>query len=132
MEELGFVRPSTYSSTLSVLQDLEYMKLEKGRFNPETKGRLVIAFLESFFGKYVEYGFTADLEEKLDLVSAGSLEWKKLLREFWIDFHGGITDMADVRITQVIDELNGRLENYLSLKVNAFIHRTYPHFANVQ
>lgn len=126
MEELGIGRPSTYSSTLSVLQDREYMKLEKGRFHPETKGRLVIAFLESFFGKYVEYGFTADLEEKLDLVSAGSLEWKKLLREFWIDFHGGITDMADVRITQVIDELNGRLENYLFPKVDGVNSRTCP------
>ncbi len=130
MEELGIGRPSTYSSTLSVLQDREYMKLEKGRFHPETKGRLVIAFLESFFGKYVEYGFTADLEEKLDLVSAGSLEWKKLLREFWIDFHGGITDMADVRITQVIDELNGRLENYLFPKVDGVNSRTCPQCGN--
>lgn len=130
MEELGIGRPSTYSSTLSVLQDREYMKLEKGRFHPETKGRLVIAFLESFFGKYVEYGFTADLEEKLDLVSAGSLEWKKLLREFWNDFHAGITDMGDVRITQVIDELNGRLENYLFPKVDGVNSRTCPQCGN--
>lgn len=130
MEELGIGRPSTYSSTLSVLQDREYMKLEKGRFHPETKGRLVIAFLESFFGKYVEYGFTADLEEKLDLVSAGSLEWKKLLREFWNDFHAGITDMGDVRITQVIDELNVRLENYLFPKVDGVNSRTCPQCGN--
>jgi DNA topoisomerase I len=126
MEELGIGRPSTYSSTLSVLQDREYMRLDKGRFYPETKGRLVIAFLESFFGKYFEYGFTADLEEKLDLVSAGSLEWKKLLSEFWNDFHSGITDMDDVRITQVIDELNIRLENYLFPKVDGVNSRTCP------
>lgn len=126
MEEIGIGRPSTYASTLSVLQDREYMRLEKGRFHPEVKGRLVISFLESFFGKYVEYDFTASLEEKLDLVSAGSLEWKALLREFWTDFHGGITDMEDVRITQVIDALNEKLENYLFPKVDGINSRVCP------
>ncbi len=130
MEELGIGRPSTYASTLSVLQDREYMRLEKGRFHPETKGRLVIAFLESFFGKYVEYDFTASLEEKLDEVSAGNLEWKNLLREFWNDFHAGITDMNDVRITQVIDSLNEKLETYLFPKIDGQNTRTCPSCGN--
>lgn len=113
MEEIGIGRPSTYSSTLSVLQDREYMRLEKARFYPEVKGRLVIGFLESFFGKIVQYKFTAELEEKLDLVSAGSLEWKKLLRDFWAEFNQGIEDIADIRITQVIDALNEKMANFL-------------------
>ena len=113
MEEIGIGRPSTYSSTLSVLQDREYMKLEKARFYPEVKGRLVIGFLESFFSKIVQYKFTAELEEKLDLVSAGSLEWKTLLRDFWRDFNQGIEDIAEVRITQVIDALNEKMVTFL-------------------
>ncbi len=130
MEELGIGRPSTYASTLSVLQDREYMRLEKGRFHPETKGRLVIAFLESFFGKYVEYDFTASLEEKLDDISAGNLEWKTLLREFWNDFHAGITDMNDIRITQVIDSLNEKLETYLFPKIDGQNTRSCPSCGN--
>ena len=113
MEEIGIGRPSTYASTISVLQDREYIRLEKNRFHPEVKGRLVTAFLESFFYKYVQYDFTAGLEEQLDLVSNGELEYKKLLHDFYDDFHKGITDMADVRITQVIDSLNERLGSYL-------------------
>ena len=113
MEEIGIGRPSTYASTISVLQDREYIRLEKNRFHPEVKGRLVTAFLESFFNKYVQYDFTAGLEEQLDLVSNGELEYKKLLHDFYDDFHKGITDMADVRITQVIDSLNERLGSYL-------------------
>jgi DNA topoisomerase-1 len=80
MEELGIGRPSTYASILSVLQERSYVRLEKNRFHPEDKGRLVTAFLENFFARYVEYDFTAGLEEKLDDVSAGALEWKALLQ----------------------------------------------------
>ena len=79
MEELGIGRPSTYATTLNVLRDREYVRLDKKRLVPEDKGRLVTAFLESFFSRYVEYDFTADLEEKLDLISAGKLEWKDVL-----------------------------------------------------
>ena len=83
MEELGIGRPSTYASILTVLRDRAYVRMEKNRFVPEDKGRLVTAFLEQFFRRYVEYDFTAALEEKLDLVSAGELDWKALLRDFW-------------------------------------------------
>ena len=88
MEELGIGRPSTYASTLAVLQDRDYVRIDKKRLIPEDKGRLVIAFLESFFKRYVEYDFTADLEEKLDLISDHKLEWKDVLRDFWRDFTG--------------------------------------------
>ncbi len=109
MEELGIGRPSTYASILTVLRDREYVHMDKNRFVPEDKGRLVTAFLEQFFHKYVEYDFTADLEEKLDLVSSGDLPWKDLLREFWDDFHKKTTEIAEVRTTQVLDALNEAL-----------------------
>ncbi|MEM6627975.1 MAG: topoisomerase C-terminal repeat-containing protein, partial [Pseudomonadota bacterium] len=106
MEELGIGRPSTYASVLSTLRDRDYVVMEKNRFHPEDKGRLVTIFLEKFFTKYVEYDFTADLEEKLDLVSDGKLEWKALLSEFWRDFHGHIDDVAELRVSEVLDTLN--------------------------
>jgi DNA topoisomerase-1 len=109
MEELGIGRPSTYASTLNVLRDREYVRLDKKRLYPEDKGRLVTAFLESFFSRYVEYDFTADLEEKLDLISAGKLEWKDVLRDFWREFIGAVNDIGDLRITQVLDALNDLL-----------------------
>ena len=106
MEELGIGRPSTYASTLNVLRDREYVRLDKRRLYPEDKGRLVTAFLESFFKRYVEYDFTADLEEKLDLISAGQLEWKDVLRDFWREFIAAVNDIGDLRITEVLDALN--------------------------
>ena len=109
MEELGIGRPSTYASTLNVLRDREYVRLDKKRLYPEDKGRLVTAFLESFFSRYVEYDFTADLEEKLDLISAGKLEWKDVLRDFWREFIAAVNDIGDLRITEVLDALNDLL-----------------------
>jgi DNA topoisomerase-1 len=106
LEELGIGRPSTYASILSVLRERAYVRLERGRFIPEDKGRIVTAFLTNFFTHYVEYDFTADLEEKLDEVSAGSLNWKKLLEDFWRDFSAAIGDTKDLKISQVIDALN--------------------------
>jgi len=106
LEELGIGRPSTYASTLNVLRERDYVRIDKKRLYPEDKGRLVTAFLESFFKRYVEYDFTADLEEKLDLISAGKLEWKDVLRDFWRDFIGAVDDIGDLRITQVLDALN--------------------------
>src|SRR5581483_5160537 len=82
LEELGIGRPSTYASILQVLQDRDYVKLEQRRFVPEDRGWLVTSFLTNFFRRYVEYNFTADLEQKLDEVSDGKLDWKKLLRDF--------------------------------------------------
>lgn len=106
MEELGIGRPSTYASILTVLRDREYVRMDKNRFIPEDKGRLVTAFLEEFFARWVQYDFTADLEEKLDLVSAGELDWKALLREFWTDFSAKAGEISEVRTTQVLDALN--------------------------
>ena len=106
MEELGIGRPSTYASTLAVLRDRDYVRLEKRRLIPEDKGRLVTAFLESFFARYVEYDFTAALEEKLDLVSNSEIDWKDLLADFWRDFSGALGEIKDLRTGQVLDSLN--------------------------
>jgi len=106
MEELGIGRPSTYASTLALLRDREYVRLEKKRLIPEDKGRLVTAFLESFFAKYVGYDFTADLEEKLDKVSNSEIDWKELLRDFWADFSEAIGGATELRTSQVLDSLN--------------------------
>ncbi|MGE5500776.1 MAG: DNA topoisomerase, partial [Ignavibacteriales bacterium] len=109
LEELGIGRPSTYASILTVLRDRAYVRMDKNRFVPEDKGRLVTAFLEQFFGRYVEYDFTAALEEKLDLVSAGELDWKTLLRDFWKDFQAAVGEIGELRTTQVLDTLNEAL-----------------------
>ena len=106
MEELGIGRPSTYASTLAVLEDREYVRIDKKRLIPEDKGRLVTAFLESFFKRYVEYDFTADLEEKLDLISDGKLEYKDVLRDFWRDFMNAVGEIKDLRVGEVLEALN--------------------------
>lgn len=106
MEELGIGRPSTYTSTLSVLRDRGYVRLDKRRLVPEDKGRLVTAFLERFFRRYVEYDFTADLEEKLDRISAGELAWKDVLRDFWRAFIGAVNDIKDLRVGEVLEAMN--------------------------
>ncbi len=106
MEELGIGRPSTYASTLAVLQEREYVRVDKKRLIPEDKGRLVIAFLEGFFKRYVEYDFTADLEDKLDLISDGKLAWKEVLRDFWREFTGSVDDIKDLRVGEVLEALN--------------------------
>ena len=106
MEELGIGRPSTYASTLQTLRDRDYVHMDKNRFVPHDKGRLVTAFLENFFTRYVEYDFTAELEEKLDKVSAGEMDWKDLLREFWKEFTVAVAEALELRITEVLDRLN--------------------------
>ena len=106
MEELGIGRPSTYVSVLSTIRDRGYVRLEKKRFIPEDKGRVVTAFLESFFSKYVEYGFTANLEEQLDRISNGEIDWREVLRDFWKDFSAHVGDIKDLRVTHVLDALN--------------------------
>jgi DNA topoisomerase-1 len=113
LEELGIGRPSTYASILTVLRDREYVRMDKQRFVPEDKGRLLIAFLGEFFGRYVEYDFTAGLEERLDLVSAGDLDWKVLLREFWADFHAKIAEMGDLKMSDVLTALDSSLGPHL-------------------
>ena len=106
MEELGIGRPSTYASTLTTLRDREYVRMDRNRFVPEDKGRLVTAFLEKFFARYVEYDFTAGLEDRLDAVSAGELDWREVLRDFWRDFIAAVDETKDLRISEVLDVLN--------------------------
>lgn len=109
MERLGIGRPSTYASTMGLLREREYVKLEKKRLEPEDKGRLVTSFLEAFFKRYVEYDFTAYLEDRLDQISDGKLDWKELLREFWRDFIAAVNEIKDLRVAQVLDALNDLL-----------------------
>ena len=107
LEELGIGRPSTYAATLQTLKDREYVRVEKGRFVPEESGRLVTAFLERFFERYVSYDYTAELEEELDDVSGGRLDWHKLLDDFWRDFKpkaGEVMDQKPSEITQALDQ----------------------------
>ncbi len=106
LEELGIGRPSTYASIMQVLQDRNYVKLEKRRFEPEDRGRIVTAFLQKFFTRYVDYNFTATLEEELDAIAAGELFWKEALRQFWQDFIKAIGETKGLTITEVIDHLN--------------------------
>jgi len=107
LEELGIGRPSTYASILQTLKDREYVRVDKGRFIPEESGRLVTAFLERFFERYVSYDYTAELEEELDDVSGGRLDWQKLLQEFWRDFQpkaGEVMDQKPSEVTAALDE----------------------------
>ena len=107
LEELGIGRPSTYAATLQTLKDREYVRLDKNRFIPEESGRLVTAFLERFFERYVSYDYTAELEEELDDVSGGRLDWQKLLRDFWRDFKpkaGEVMEQKPSEITAALDE----------------------------
>jgi DNA topoisomerase-1 len=107
LEELGIGRPSTYASILQTLKDREYVRVDKARFVPEESGRLVTAFLERFFEKYVSYDYTAELEEELDDVSGGRLDWQKLLGDFWRDFQpkaGEVMDQKPSEITVALDE----------------------------
>lgn len=109
MEELGIGRPSTYVATLKTLEDRDYIKIDNRKLVPQSKGRLVTAFMESFFEHYVEYDFTASLEEKLDEISDGKLAWKDVLRDFWKDFSGAVDGIKELRVTDVLDALNEEL-----------------------
>ena len=106
LEELGIGRPSTYASILSVLQDRNYVTLEQRRFIPDDRGRIVTAFLESFFSRYVEYNFTAELEDKLDDISGGRINWKIVLRDFWTAFKEAVDNTHELRVSEVLDKLD--------------------------
>ncbi|WP_417246580.1 type I DNA topoisomerase [Celeribacter sp.] len=109
MEELGIGRPSTYASVLTTIVDREYVRKEQNRLIPEDKGRIVTIFLMNFFRKYVGYEFTANLEEELDEISAGDLDYKEVLAKFWRDFHAAIAETSDLRISEVLDKLDDAL-----------------------
>ncbi|HEY8594316.1 MAG TPA: type I DNA topoisomerase, partial [Devosiaceae bacterium] len=113
MEELGIGRPSTYASTLTVLKDRDYVRLEKRALVPEDRGRLVTAFLESFFTRYVEFGFTADLEQQLDRIAAGEEDYKAVLRRFWDEFSRHTAEIKDLRVSEVLDALNELLGDHI-------------------
>ena len=106
MEELSIGRPSTYASTLAVLRERDYVRLEKKRLIAEDKGRLVTAFLEGFFGRYVGYDFTADLEGQLDRISNAEIDWKQVLRDFWGDFSVAVGGAMELRTTDILENLN--------------------------
>ena len=99
MEELGIGRPSTYASIVTTIQDREYVRKESNRLFPEDKGRIVTIFLLNFFKRYVEYDFTASLEDQLDQVSAGGSDYLELLSKFWRDFSAAISETSELRIT---------------------------------
>ena len=109
MEELGIGRPSTYANILQVLQDRDYVRLEKKRFVPEDRGRLVTAFLSNFFERYVQYNFTADLEAELDEISDGKLDWKAVLDRFWKDFNAAVDNTTELRVSEVLERLDADL-----------------------
>lgn len=119
LEELGIGRPSTYASILQTLRDRNYVRMEKNRFVPEEKGRLVTSFLERFFERYVSYDFTADLEERLDDVAGGEIDWKAVLREFWRDFYAKTQEIMGLKPSEVTQALDEYLAPFL-----------FPHTAN--
>jgi DNA topoisomerase-1 len=133
MEELGIGRPSTYAAVLQVLRDREYVKIDKKRLVPEDKGRIVTGFLESFFRRYVEYDFTADLETQLDRVSNAEIDWRAVLRDFWRDFSAAIAGTKELRTTEVLEALNGLLaEHIFPAKADGSNPRACPNCASGQ
>lgn len=116
MEELGIGRPSTYASIISVLQDREYVRLEKKRFISEARGKIVTAFLLQYFKQYIEYDFTAELEHELDVVSSGDIEWKSLLHKFWDDFIKHINSAKELKNGDINTLLISYLVENLALK----------------
>lgn len=109
LEELGIGRPSTYASIISVLQDRGYVKIDKKRFFPEERGRVVTTFLKEFFAKYVEYGYTASIEDELDTISNGEMDWKLFLGNFWNDFNNNIKDVELKPFSEVLEVLNSKI-----------------------
>ncbi len=127
MEELGIGRPSTYASILSVLRDRNYVRMESRRFVPEDRGRLVTAFLTSFFERYVDTGFTAGLEEQLDDVSDGRLDWRRVMELFWHDFSQAVEQTRELKISDVIDALDQDLgEHFFPAKEDGGDPRLCP------
>ena len=112
LEELGIGRPSTYASIIQVLQARQYVRLDNKQFIPEERGRLVTAFLEKFFQQYVQYDFTAKLEDELDDIAEGKITWVKVMQEFWTEFHADIDKAGDIKITDVLDYLDHVLSGH--------------------
>ena len=131
LEELGIGRPSTYASILEKLQDRGYVFKDGSRYFADDRGRIVTSFLESYFEKYVEYSFTAELEKKLDLVSEGKLDWKILLQQFWENFKTAINNTSEIQRTDVIQKIDIALENhFFNLDKNGVANRSCPSCSN--
>jgi len=128
MEELGIGRPSTYPTIISILQDREYVRIDKKRFFPESKGRLVIAFLLKFFTRYVEYDFTAKLEDELDDISNGEVEWKQVLRDFWNPFKSKTDEVMEIKKSDVTSQIEENIKDYIfdGLEINKEGERKCP------
>ena len=109
LEELGIGRPSTYASIIEVLQRRNYVRIDRKRFIPEDRGRIVTAFLQTYFPRYVEHNFTAHLEEELDDISDGKIDWRQVLREFWKAFSAAVGETKDLRVKEVLDKLDEEL-----------------------
>ena len=109
MEELGIGRPSTYASIITVLSTRNYVELMNKRFHPTDRGKLISAFLEKLFSKYVDYNFTADLENQLDEITSGKIEWVEVLNNFWKDFYQNVGEVKEKRTREVLDLLNESL-----------------------
>jgi DNA topoisomerase-1 len=113
MEELGIGRPSTYAATLQTLKDRDYVRLEKNRFFPEESGRLLTAFLERFFERYVSFDFTAHLEDELDDISGGRAAWRDVLEGFWRDFKPKTAEVMEQKPSEITAALDEFLAPYL-------------------
>lgn len=113
LEDLGIGRPSTYATIISVLQERDYVILDQKRFIPQNKGRLVTAFLTAFFKKYVEYDFTAKLEDQLDSIAKGMIEWQEILKNFWTGFNNNVQEIEQYKITDIIPQIENLLSNFL-------------------
>ncbi len=125
MEELGIGRPSTYASIMQVIEKRGYVVKDNKRFIPEHRGRIVSTFLENFFSRYVEYDFTASLENQLDEVSDGKLEWRLLLRQFWTHFASSTDEAMNLSVPEVMAKLDNELEQlFFTPDENGNIART--------
>jgi len=109
LEELGIGRPSTYASIISVLSTRNYVDLISKRFHPTDRGKLLAAFLEKLFSKYVDYNFTAELENQLDEITSGKINWIGVLENFWKDFSKNVKIVKEKRTREVLDLLNESL-----------------------
>ena len=131
LEELGIGRPSTYASILEKIQNRGYVFKSSNRYFADDRGRIVTTFLTNYFEKYVEYSFTADLEEKLDEVSEGKLNWKEFLSEFWKHFKVAVENTTEIKRTDVVETIEKVLSNYLfETKTDGSINRDCPKCEN--
>ena len=134
MEELGIGRPSTYASILQVLVNRNYVEKDRGKHIPQERGRILTAFLNNFFGQYIEYDFTADLEKKLDKVSDGKLDYKTLLEDFWNGFKPHLNKMSELEREKILEALEKELADLFFPKneenTNAEPNRKCPTCSN--